>query len=243
MGTLLQEGDNLPPGWFFTGSSSCPESGYPDVAWGDGNHCSNAMGPWEFCFTIKVRQDPDYLNPTHTDLSLSFFTFSDGEIGCWQAGLSICELDLPEQWISEFYVTNNCLVVTSQDSIYPGTLDYAFSCAENGDTVVLSGLMENDTILLSEPIFVLDSISILAATGITTWIISPGEETAITVEKTGTLTLDNVQLISGSQNGVLNYGRLNLYHTVILENPSGSMGELILNYGSIKIFEETIVKN
>ncbi|MEP6645918.1 MAG: gliding motility-associated C-terminal domain-containing protein [Saprospiraceae bacterium] len=89
-------GDPLPPGWFAYGiNGTCPTPGPPPtVDWGDGNSCGGGMGPWHFCFDLKVRKYPDCIeNTTTKDLKLGFFTTSDGETGSWTGGPSVCALD------------------------------------------------------------------------------------------------------------------------------------------------------
>ena len=91
-------GEFLPPGWFAYGiNGTCPTPGPPvRVDWGDGNTCGGGMGPWHFCFDLKVRDFAGCNNGVSTkDLSVGFFTFSDGEVGSWTGGTSVCALDQP----------------------------------------------------------------------------------------------------------------------------------------------------
>jgi hypothetical protein len=91
-------GDILPPGWFAYGNNgSCPTPGPPvRLDWGDGGHCGSGQGPWHFCFDLVVRGYPDCMeDTTNRDLSLSFFTFADGETGAWAGNQSVCALDPP----------------------------------------------------------------------------------------------------------------------------------------------------
>lgn len=91
-------GTFLPPGWFAYGiDGSCPTPGPPvRVDWGDGNTCGGGMGPWRFCFDLYIREYPECLgDSTMRDLSLSFFTFTDGETGAWTGDASICAFDQP----------------------------------------------------------------------------------------------------------------------------------------------------
>lgn len=92
------QGDLLPPGWFAYGiNGTCATPGPPvGVDWGDGNSCGRGMGPWHFCFDLITRGTPDCLgDSTRQDLSLGFFTFSDGETGAWTGDQSVCAYDLP----------------------------------------------------------------------------------------------------------------------------------------------------
>ena len=91
-------GTILPPGWFSYGiNGSCATPGPPvRVDWGDGNTCGAGMGPWEFCFDLRVRPFPDCTtDETTSDLSLGFFTFADGEVGSWTGAPSVCAQDQP----------------------------------------------------------------------------------------------------------------------------------------------------
>ena len=91
-------GTILPGGWFAYGvNGSCPTPGPPiRVDWGDGNTCGGGMGPWSFCFDLVVRDYPECMqDSTTSDLSIGFFTFSDGEVGAWSGAASICALDQP----------------------------------------------------------------------------------------------------------------------------------------------------
>lgn len=93
-----QLGTILPNGWFAYGiNGSCPTPGPPvRVDWGDGNTCGGGMGPWSFCFDLVVRNYPACLeDSTTSDLSIGFFTFSDGEVGAWTGAASVCGLDQP----------------------------------------------------------------------------------------------------------------------------------------------------
>jgi hypothetical protein len=91
-------GSLLPPGWFAYGiNGSCPDPGPPvGVDWGDGNTCGGGMGPWKMCFDLTTRDIPDCMtDSTSKDLSIGFFTFSDGETGAWTGEASVCANDVP----------------------------------------------------------------------------------------------------------------------------------------------------
>jgi hypothetical protein len=91
-------GEILPGGWFAYGiNGTCPDPGPPiRVDWGDGNTCGAKMGPWKFCFDLTTRDAPDCLgDSTRRDLSLGFFTFSDGETGSWTGSATVCAYDQP----------------------------------------------------------------------------------------------------------------------------------------------------
>lgn len=91
-------GDILPPGWFAYGiNGSCQAPGPPiRNDWGDGNSCGGGMGPWKFCFDLKIREYPECSeDQSKHDLSLAFFTFADGETGSWTGNFSRCSEDQP----------------------------------------------------------------------------------------------------------------------------------------------------
>ena len=91
-------GTILPPGWFAYGTDgSCNIPGPPiRVDWGDGAFCSGPMGPWKFCFDLTIRAYPEcQTDQTTRDLSIGFFTFSDGEVGAWTGEASVCAMDQP----------------------------------------------------------------------------------------------------------------------------------------------------
>ena len=111
-------GDILPPGWFSYGINGTCEFPGPPVKndWGDGNTCGCCMGPWSFCFELIVRDYPDCLDDNTTrDLSLGFFSFSDGETGSWTGGASVCSLDQPAKITLPFC----CGSLEDEDEIYP----------------------------------------------------------------------------------------------------------------------------
>ena len=90
-------GDLLPPGWFAYGiNGSCAATGHPGVDWGDGDRCIGNMGPWSFCFDLKVASFPECLsyNPT-TGLQLTYHARADAETGAWTGGPSVCLMDPP----------------------------------------------------------------------------------------------------------------------------------------------------
>lgn len=93
-------GTILPPGWFAYGiNGTCPTPGPPiRVDWGDGNTCGGGMGPWKFCFDLVTRSFPDCdVDKTTRDLSLGFFTFTDGDVGSWTGTSGFC-YDQPAYW-------------------------------------------------------------------------------------------------------------------------------------------------
>lgn len=103
------QGDVLPGGWFAYGiNGTCPTMGPPiAVDWGDGNTCGGGMGPWKFCFDLITRSFPDCLSePSALDLSIKFFTTSDGETGSWIGNASVCGLDQPAKLTLPFCCMN-----------------------------------------------------------------------------------------------------------------------------------------
>ncbi|HLF65830.1 MAG TPA: PKD domain-containing protein [Saprospiraceae bacterium] len=115
-------GSPLPPGWFTSGvDGTCGGlTGWPAVDWGDGNTCNGSTGPWEFCFGLSVRSVPvDSLN----DLTLGFFTFTDGEVGTWFGNSSVCSNDLPilaklpACWDDLYYLSDTLAAICSGTGI------------------------------------------------------------------------------------------------------------------------------
>jgi hypothetical protein len=91
-------GTILPGGWYAYGINGvCAKRGPPiKYDWGDGASCGGGMGPWRFCFDLQVRDDAECgPNSTTDDLSLSFATIADGDIGTWTGSASICAFDQP----------------------------------------------------------------------------------------------------------------------------------------------------
>ena len=128
----INPGSLLPPGWFAWGVTGlCPTDGYPGVDWGDGAGCGLQGGSWSFCFDLDVRDAPDCeTDETYSDLTLTFFSFADGEVGSWNGGPSVCALDEP------FFLTPPmcCVEVVNAgenldpictDGIFNYTLDWA----------------------------------------------------------------------------------------------------------------------
>ena len=98
-------GTILPPGWLAYGiNGTCPTPGPPiRVDMGDGNTCGGGMGPWRFCFNLTTRAFPDCdYDKSTTDLSLGFFTLTDGETGSWSGSFQAC-YDQPAYWRPGLY--------------------------------------------------------------------------------------------------------------------------------------------
>jgi|GEM_PF-1113555 len=143
-------GDILPPGWFAYGiNGTCPTPGPPvRVDWGDGNTCGGGMGPWKFCFDLKTRSYPACkFDKSSKDLSLSFFTFADGETGSWTGGAQIC-YDQP----AYLRLGLNCRTITDL-----GTITLPEQCSGN---LVAYELFEPGVSYWQweEPYFVNDSV-------------------------------------------------------------------------------------
>lgn len=96
--------DPMPAGWYAT------DDGMPiNNAWGDGNCCNCNMGPYVIEFTITTLEYVDCSalpEDQGTDLSISIFTFADGETGDWNGGASTCASDIPET----LNLTLNCCI-------------------------------------------------------------------------------------------------------------------------------------
>jgi hypothetical protein len=123
-------GTILPNGWFAYGiNGTCPTPGPPiRVDWGDGNSCSNVMGPWKFCFDLVTREFPHCDEDSTTmDLSLGFITMTDGETGSWTGSTPFC-YDQPAYLKPAF----NCLT-----EIDLGTVTLPVQCSGNLVTYTL----------------------------------------------------------------------------------------------------------
>jgi gliding motility-associated-like protein len=98
---------NMPGGWYFS------TTGDPDTSWGDGNGMCVGLGmgdcngstsglSWQVCFSLTASTNCS----STPDCSVSFKTYSDGEIGSWtNIG---CVADAPDVLSAGIYC---CLVV------------------------------------------------------------------------------------------------------------------------------------
>jgi len=114
-------GTILPGGWFAYGNNgSCPTPGPPiRVDWGDGNTCGGGMGPWAFCFELTIRSFPDCSeDPSTSNVSLGFFSFSDGQTGAWTGGASICAFDQPVK----ISLPMTCCEILGEDEVMLDTI-------------------------------------------------------------------------------------------------------------------------
>ncbi len=114
-------GTILPGGWFAYGiNGACPDPGPPvRVDWGDGNTCGGGMGPWAFCFELTIRSFPECSeDPSTSNISLGFFTFSDGQTGAWTGNASICELDQSVK----ISLPMACCEITGEDEVILDTI-------------------------------------------------------------------------------------------------------------------------
>ncbi len=94
----LTAGDVLPGGWWFVSSGSgpnCANDGNPNTMWGVPEGCGGNTSE-EVCFDLTVRELDDVgqcSDPDFVDLSVTLFTFADGQTGCWSN--NTCALDQP----------------------------------------------------------------------------------------------------------------------------------------------------
>lgn len=128
-------GDILPSGWFAYGiNGSCPSPGPPiRVDWGDGLTCGGGMGPWKFCFDLKIRDYPGCTeDPSKHDLSLAFFTFADGETGSWTGNFSNCTEDQPAMLNLPLVCSNQIDLGTEIFNDYCSGSTFAYTIEEPG---------------------------------------------------------------------------------------------------------------
>ncbi len=100
----LAAGDALPGGWWFVSGGNgpnCTNDGNPNTMWGLPGGCGSGYTV-EVCFDLTVKELDDIAqcsDPDFTDLSVSLFTFADGQTGCWSnntCGLDIAGVQLGE---------------------------------------------------------------------------------------------------------------------------------------------------
>lgn len=95
-----QQGTVLPGGWFAYGiNGTCNIPGPPvGFDFGDGNSCTELMGPWAFSYPLTIKPANTFqCDPEETidEVTLGFFTFTDGEIGSWTGVTEECLNDPP----------------------------------------------------------------------------------------------------------------------------------------------------
>ena len=100
----MPDGTPLTAGWFFTSSYDPVAGNCNDVAtvggsYGDNNFpsCDNTLD-WNVCFDLTVGPQP-YCTAGTTDLTVSFQTYADGEIGVWNS--LGCVGNIPQTQLSE----------------------------------------------------------------------------------------------------------------------------------------------
>jgi PKD repeat protein len=127
-------GTYLPGGWFAYGiNGSCSLPGPPvGYDWGDGNSCGNLMGPWNFEYQLEIKSGFEYIcedDNMADELTIGFFTFTDGEIGSWVGGAEGCAFDAP--------IVETLPVVCVQNVCEEEIISIP---ACNGDTVIIRPL-------------------------------------------------------------------------------------------------------
>lgn len=90
VGTLLDNGVDLPAGWYgWIDDPNTPNTQHPNTEYGDGNNCNYISGPWEVCFTLEAKGQIDCASgdcASITDCSVSVRTTADGESGSYTGG-------------------------------------------------------------------------------------------------------------------------------------------------------------
>ncbi len=99
----LSSGDLLPEGWWFVsdGNSGCTNDGDPDNGWGMITTCDETIRV-NHCFSLTTRRVSDVAECEEEfdrDLSVTIFTFADGETGCYSN--TACTGDTPATFHSE----------------------------------------------------------------------------------------------------------------------------------------------
>ncbi len=107
--TVISSTDLLPAGWFITTDDSrapCEKAGEdPNDSWGIPQACRTNASHGSFTFTLQVRPYDDEnqgcLQTGYTDASVSVYSFTDAEVGCFVGENSECADDAPAQWSAE----------------------------------------------------------------------------------------------------------------------------------------------
>jgi len=89
----MEEEDPLPSGYFWVsngGSAGCENDCSPQEGWGIGS--TTALVVWDF--TLSVKDYVDYETCfANNDLQISFQSFSQGVVGCWEDPIGECLID------------------------------------------------------------------------------------------------------------------------------------------------------
>jgi hypothetical protein len=89
----MAKGDPLPSGYFWVSEGTnlgCENDGSPGEGWGIGS--TQAQVDWTFTLSTKVFDNETDCSASN-DLSISFQTFSQGSVGCWEDPVGECLLD------------------------------------------------------------------------------------------------------------------------------------------------------
>jgi|GEM_PF-2686822 len=108
-GSTVTSQTPLPAGWFVTTEDSrapCENAGEdPNDSWGIPQACGTNANHGTFTFTLQVRpyddDDEGCLQTGFTDASVSIYTFTDAEVGCFVGENTQCAADAPAQWSAE----------------------------------------------------------------------------------------------------------------------------------------------
>ena len=156
--------------------------------------------------------------------------------------------DATEMWVSSFgngikkaiLPTLGCNVVSNFSDIGVGSLSYAISCADNGDTIFFAANMVNDTIDLINNIYFDKSLTLLNLNPQKVKIRT-NSYALLNIDKDTTVKLENLELIPGATFvSIINHGNLTLKNTELKINNQSSKVEnrkgAILSYeGSVGI--------
>jgi len=95
-------GTPLPGGWYWTSNGNgggCSNDGNPNTMWGLNGGCGTNQSV-SFCFDLQTKTPADAadcLDPCFNELDVSFYTFSDGQTGCWAQ--NSCAADAPSEFL------------------------------------------------------------------------------------------------------------------------------------------------
>ena len=139
-----------------------------------------------------------------------------------------------------------CTLVTSILDDLPGSLRYAISCAQPGDTIRFLQTIIGDTIILDSSILIDKNLVIdNTFSGLVT-ISGENIDNVFEVEDSTDVVLKDLDIIAGNDTigrGIINHGNLTLDGITVFDNPSLPLtGNVISNYGTLTIIGNCIIK-
>jgi len=144
----MEPGDPLPSGYFWVtngGNAGCENDGSPGEGWGIGS--TQASISWDF--TLKVKEfDNSEDCYDMKDLSISFQTFSDGVVGCWEDPVGECILDramFGPAWEVECNLPTK-VIGENADLCVSGVLEIPVATEDGSSTEVIVTPIPNENI-------------------------------------------------------------------------------------------------